>query len=248
MIDTHCHLETLTNIDEVVNKMGNNKMITAGTDLESNKKVLELTKKYPNVYGVIGYHPEFADNIKYEDLEFLEQHINDEKIVGIGEIGLDYYYSKENKEKQIELFKKQIKLAKKYNKTIVIHSREALEDTYNILKEEDIKDLKVVMHCYSGSKEMALRFKEFNMKFGIGGVVTFKNASKLKEVVKCLDLEDLLLETDTPYLTPEPYRGKINEPYNIIYVAKEIAKIKEIKLEKVLKETTDNAISQFDLT
>ena len=248
MIDTHCHLETLNNIDEVVNKMEGNKMITAGTDLESNKKVLELTKKYKNVYGVIGYHPEFADNIKEEDLEFLEHHINDEKIVGIGEIGLDYYYSKENKEKQIELFKKQIKLAKKYNKTIVIHSREALEDTYNILKEENIKDLKVVMHCYSGSKEMALRFKEFNMKFGIGGVVTFKNASKLKEVVKTLELSDLLLETDTPYLTPEPYRGKINEPYNIIYVAKEIAKIKEIELEKVLKETTNNAISQFDLT
>lgn len=247
MIDTHCHLETLNNIDEVVQKMGNNKMITAGTDLESNKKVLELIKKYPNVYGVIGYHPEFADTTKEEDLEFLEKHINDEKIVGIGEIGLDYYYSKENKEKQTELFKKQIEIAKKYNKTIVIHSREALEDTYNILKEENINSLKVVMHCYSGSKEMALRFKEFNMKFGIGGVVTFKNAAKLKEVVKSLDLEDLLLETDTPYLTPEPYRGKTNEPYNIIYVAKEIAKIKEIDENLVLKITTDNAERQFDL-
>lgn len=247
MIDTHCYLEALTNIDEVVQKMDNNLMITTGTDFESNQKVLELTKKYKNIYGVIGYHPEFADIITKNDIEFLEKHIDDEKIIGVGEIGLDYYYSKNNKEKQQGLFKTQIKLAKKYKKTIVIHSRDALEDTYQILKEEDIKDLKVVMHCYSGSKEMAQKFKQFNMKFGIGGVVTFKNSSKLKEVVKSLELNDLLLETDTPYLTPEPYRGKTNEPYNIIYVAKEIAKLKEIDSDLVLKATTDNAKYQFDI-
>ena len=221
-------------------------MIASGYNLESNKHVIELINKYDNIFGTIGLHPsDVTDNYNL-DLAFIEENINNPKIVGLGEIGLDYYWEKDKKELQKEAFIKQIKLAKKYNKTIVIHSREAIMDTYNIL-EEYLGDNKAVLHCYSSNIDMAKRFKKFNIKFGIGGVLTFKNSAKLKEVVKEVDLTDLLLETDSPYLTPEPYRGKKNQPCYIKYVADEIAKIKDIETEKVLEITTQNAISQFDL-
>lgn len=244
MIDTHCHVfkEYYNNIDEVINKMENNIIIISGTNDQDNKEVLELCKKYPNVYGTIGIHPteEYSSN----SLKFIEENLNNEKIVGIGEIGLDYYWNKDNKEKQKEIFIKQLDLACKYNKPVVIHNREATNDTYEILK--NYPDLKKDIHCYSGSLEMAKNFIKINCRLGIGGVVTFKN-SKLKEVIKEIDLKYLMLETDSPFLTPEPYRGKQNEPYNIIFVANKIAEIKEISLEEVLKQTTLNAIEQFDL-
>lgn len=248
MIDTHCHLDIkdYENLEEVIKNMKSNYMIASGYNLESNKHVIELINKYDNIFGTIGLHPsDVTDNYNL-DLAFIEENINNPKIVGIGEIGLDYYWEKDKKELQKEAFIKQIKLAKKYNKTIVIHSREAIMDTYNIL-EEYLGDNKAVLHCYSSNIDMAKRFKKFNIKFGIGGVLTFKNSAKLKEVVKELDLTDLLLETDSPYLTPEPYRGKKNQPCYIKYVADEIAKIKELETEKVLEITTQNAISQFDL-
>ena len=244
MIDTHCHVfkEYYNNIDEVINKMENNIIIISGTNDQDNKEVLELCKKYPNVYGTIGIHPteEYSSN----SLKFVEENLNNEKIVGIGEIGLDYYWNKDNKEKQKEIFIKQLDLARKFNKPVVIHNREATNDTYEILKK--YPDLKKDIHCYSGSLEMAKNFIKINCRLGIGGVVTFKN-SKLKEVIKEIDLKYLMLETDSPFLTPEPYRGKQNEPYNIIFVANKIAEIKEISLEEVLKQTTLNAIEQFDL-
>ena len=244
MIDTHCHVfkEYYNNIDEVINKMQNNIIIISGTNDQDNKEVLELCKKYPNVYGTIGIHPteEYSPN----SLKFIEENLNNEKIVGIGEIGLDYYWNKDNKEKQKEIFIKQLDLARKFNKSVVIHNREATNDTYEILK--NYPDLKKDIHCYSGSLEMAKNFIKINCRLGIGGVVTFKN-SKLKEVIKEIDLKYLMLETDSPFLTPEPYRGKQNEPYNIIFVANKIAEIKEIPLEEVLKQTTLNAIEQFDL-
>ena len=248
MIDTHCHLDIkdYENLEEVIKNMKGNYMIASGYNLESNKHVIELINKYDNIFGTIGLHPsDVTDNYNL-DLAFIEENINNPKIVGIGEIGLDYYWEKDKKELQKEAFIKQIKLAKKYNKTIVIHSREAIMDTYNIL-EEYLGDNKAVLHCYSSNIDMAKRFKKFNIKFGIGGVLTFKNSAKLKEVVKELDLTDLLLETDSPYLTPEPYRGKKNQPCYVKYVVDEIAKIKDLETEKVLEITTQNAISQFDL-
>ena len=234
------------NLEEVIKNMEGNYMIASGYNLESNKHVIELVNKYDNVFGTIGLHPSDVTEDYESDLLFIESNINNPKIVGVGEIGLDYYWEKDNKELQKEVFIKQIELAKKYNKTIVIHSREAILDTYNIL-DEYLGNNKAVLHCYSSNIEMAKRFKRFNIKFGIGGVLTFKNSSKLKEVVKELDLSDLLLETDSPYLTPEPYRGKKNEPSYTKYVAEAIAKIKEVEYEKVLEITTQNAISQFDL-
>lgn len=247
MIDTHCHLEheIYPDLNQIIEKMQNNIIIVSGYNLDSNKEVIDLINKYQNVYGTIGIHPENIHEMNSESIKFIEDNLSNPKIVGIGEIGLDYHFDNDHKVEQKELFIRQIQLANKYQKTIVIHSRDAICDTYDILKEH--LETKAILHCYSSSVEMAERFKKMNIKFGIGGVLTFKNAKELKMVVEKLSLTDLLLETDSPYLTPEPYRGKRNEPYNIIFVAKKIAEIKNISLEEVLKTTTLNAISQFDL-
>lgn len=247
IIDTHCHLDPkeYSNLEEVIKRMKNNIMITSGTDLESSLNVINLCNKYENVYGTIGYHPTELENYSQQNMNIIESNLNNPKVVGIGEIGLDYHYGKENKDIQIQVFKYQLDLARKYNMPVVIHSRDALEDTLNIIKQ--YKDLKITMHCFSYSKEIAKELIKMNVKIGIGGVLTFKNSIKLKEIVKEIDLKNVLLETDSPYLTPEPYRGKQNEPIYVKYVAQEIAKLKQISEEEVEKITTSNAISQFDL-
>ena len=247
MIDTHCHIskKDYENINEVISHMKDNIMIISGADPIDLDEVIEITNKYDNVYCTIGIHPEFADTYTTEDINKIIENLSNPKVVGIGEIGLDYYWRKDNKDKQRELFIKQIEIANKYNKPIVIHSRESIEDTYNILKE--YAKTKIDIHCFSSSIEMAKKFIEIGAKLGIGGVLTFKNSIKLKEIVKEIPIEYLMLETDSPYLTPEPFRGHKNEPYNIYYVAEHIANIKKIKLEEVLEKTTSNAISQFDL-
>ncbi len=249
MIDTHCHLgkNDCDNIDEVIKNMEGNIIIVSGASPSDILEVVDICDKYDNVYGTIGIHPEFANTYEKKDLELLEKSLHNNKIVGIGEIGLDYHYTKENKEKQQELFIKQIELANKHHKTIVIHSRDAIEDTYNILKEYKNENINCDLHCYSGSLEMAKKFIKLNTVFGIGGVLTFKNEKKLKEIVKELDLKNFVLETDSPYLTPEPFRGKINEPSNIKYVALKIAELKGINIDEVYKTTTDNALRLFDI-
>ena len=246
-IDTHCHIfkEYYDNITEVINEMKDNIMIVSGYNSSSNKEVIELVNKYPNVYGTIGLHPEEVNNISENAFDFIIENINNPKIVGIGEIGLDYHYVSDNKELQKDIFIKQMNIARKYNKTVVIHSRDAILDTVNIIKE--YQDLKIVMHCYSSSLEVARDLIKMNVKLGIGGVVTFKNGVKLKEVVQNIPIENLLLETDSPYMSPEPLRGKQNKPYNCYLIAKKIAELKGISLESVFKITTSNAISQFDL-
>lgn len=248
MIDTHCHLDIddYEDVELVIKNMNDNIMIASGASLDGSKRVIELVNSYDNIYGTIGIHPSELDDMNNESLEYIENNLSNPKIVGVGEIGLDYYWDKENKEKQKEYFIKQIKLAKKYNKTIVIHSREASLDTVEIIKEY-LNGYKVVMHCYSYSLETAKVLKKLGVKFGIGGVLTFKNSNKLKEVVEYLELSDILLETDSPYLSPEPYRGKKNEPKNVYLVAKEIAKIKNVEVDEVLKITTSNALRWFDL-
>ena len=239
MVVTHCHItsEYYDNILEVISKMKDNIIIVSGTNKEDIKEVISLCN-YKNIYGTIGIYP-----TEELDLKIIEDNINNKKIVGIGEIGLDYHLE-HNKEEQKNKFIKQLDLARKYNKTVVIHTRDAIQDTYDILK--NYKDLKKVIHCYSGSLEMAKEFIKIGCRLGIGGVLTFKN-SKLKDVVKEIDLKYLLLETDSPFLAPEPLRGTKNEPYNVIYVAKKIAEIKNISLEEVLDITTLNAKDQFDL-
>lgn len=243
-IDTHCHLDSkeCENVEEVIKNVGDNIIIASGYDDQSNKEVIELIEKYPNVYGTIGIHP---SEVKNSNLNIIEKYVNHPKIVGIGEIGLDYHYGKEDKELQKEIFVKQIEIARKNNKPVVIHSRDAAEDTLNIIKENS--DIKYVMHCYSYSLEIAECLLKYNVKFGIGGVLTFKNSKELKRVVENISLEHLLLETDSPWLSPEPYRGQKNEPKNVIIVANKITEIKNIPLKEVLNITTKNAIKQFNL-
>lgn len=245
LIDTHCHLEAkeYDNLDSIIKRM-DGYMIASGYNDKTNLEVLDLINKYDNVFGVIGIHPEEVDNITDNSFKIIEDNINNPKIVGIGEIGLDYYYVKDNKDKQMELFKKQISIAHKYNKPIVVHSREAAQDTYNILKDINVK---CDIHCFSYSLEMAYEFVKLGCRLGIGGVLTFKNSKNLKEVVEKLDLTNFLLETDSPYLTPEPYRGHKNKPSNVLLVAKKIAEIKDIPLDDVINELNNNAIAQFDL-
>jgi len=246
MVDTHCHifLEDYPDIDDVIKRMDGNIIIVSGVDDVSNREVLELCSRYSNVYGTLGIHPESASD-KY-DLDFVSNHINDSKIVAVGEIGLDYYYTKDNRDAQIDLFCKQIEIAISNNKPIVVHSRDAIGDTYDIIKRYDIGS-KTDIHCFSSSLEMAREFIKLGCKLGIGGVLTFKNSSRLKEVVSGVDISNLLLETDSPYMTPVPFRGKRNEPYNIRYVAETISDIKGISLDDVLKITSENAYKLFDL-
>lgn len=245
-IDTHCHLsrEDYDNLDDIIKEMNNNIMITSGCNDKTNREVIELVDKYDNIYGTIGIHPEEINDFKDDDLLYIEKNINNPKIVGIGEIGLDYHYDYD-KEKQKGLFIRQLELASKYNKTVVIHSRDGIEDTLDILNKFD--NLKIILHCYSSSLEIARQLIKNNVKLGIGGVLTFKNSVKLKEIVEKLPLTSFLLETDSPYLSPEPFRGEKNRPYNCYFVAQKIAEIKNIPLEEVFKVTTNNAIEQFDL-
>lgn len=246
MIDTHCHIskEYYDNIDKIVNNM-DGIMIVSGCNDETNREVLELINTYDNVYGTLGIHPEDVNKMTDTSLKFIEDNLDNPKIVAIGEIGLDYYWVKDNKEQQKQLFIEQIKLANKYNLPIVIHSRDAIEDTYKIIKE--YSKTKKVLHCYSSSLEMAYEFIKLDTVLGIGGVVTFKNSNKLKQVVEKIDLKYLVLETDSPYMSPTPFRGKINEPKNVLYVAEKIAGIKDISLDSVISTTTENAISIFGL-
>lgn len=249
MIDTHCHLgkDDYDQLTDVIDRMQDNIIIISGVDDKSNLEVLELCHQYSNVYGTLGIHPTELDQVNESSFSFIEKHIMDPKIVGIGEIGLDYYWEKDSeiKKRQQDIFIRQIKLANQYQKTVVIHSRESAEDTYNILKT--YLHTKAVLHCYSYSLEMARRFLEMDLKLGIGGVLTFCNSIKLREVVKQLELDNFLLETDSPYLTPEPFRGKKNEPYNVYYVGQKMAEIKGISLNEVFDTTTKMAMRQFDL-
>ena len=211
--DTHCHIYNEyydNNIEQVYEKMklaNVDRIINNGCDSDSNNEVLELLGKYSWMYGAIGIHPESADSYTDEDLRFIEEHINDERVVAIGEIGLDYYWTKDNKDKQKELFEYQLKLAESVNKPVIIHSREATQDTIDILKKYNVRG---VIHSFSGSYETACIYIKIGFLLGINGVITFKNCN-LKDVVSKLDLKDIILETDSPYLTPVPYRGKRND-------------------------------------
>lgn len=245
LIDTHCHLscDDYNNLDDIINEF-DGIMIASGCDLKTNKEVIELVNKYDNVYGTLGIHPEEIENFKEFDLKFIEDNLNNKKIVGIGEIGLDYYWVKDNKEQQKELFIKQLDIAKKYNKAVIVHSREAIQDTYDILKKYNLKGS---IHCFNSSLEMAREFIKIGYKIGVGGVLTFKNSKKLQEIVKDIDLKYILLETDSPYLTPEPYRGKKNKPSNVYYVALKLAELKNLSIETIINQTEQNALKEFSI-
>lgn len=247
LVDTHCHIfsEYYEDIDEIVMRAKNagvGMIIVNGIDRKTNEEVLNLVSKYDIVYGALGVHPESADVVSDEDFKFIEEHINDDKIVAVGEIGLDYHYDID-KNKQKYIFKRQLEMAKKYSKPVIVHSRECIQETYDILKVSDVKG---IMHCYSGSVEMARKFCEIGFYLGIGGIITFKNAVKLIEVINETSLEYIVLETDAPYLSPEPYRGKRNEPINISVILKRICELKGLNIKQAGDVTTRNAFRLFD--
>lgn len=246
--DTHCHIykEYYEDIEKIIENASVNKvnrMINNGSDAASNKEVWDLIHKYDCMFGAIGIHPENVDTYKEEDLKWLEEHLKDEKIVAIGEIGLDYHYTKENKQEQIKLLEKELKIAEKHQLPVIVHSREATEDTINTLKKFKVTG---VIHSFSGSLETAKIYIKMGYLLGINGVITFKNA-KIKEVIKEIPLENLILETDSPYLTPEPYRGKRNEPARILDIAKFICDLKNINLEDLATITNENIKRIFDI-
>ena len=248
-IDTHCHLsgEDYDDIDNVIEdnkKALVDKIIVSGCSRESIDEVMVLKEKYDMVYVTIGYHPEYADIITLDDLDYLKKLLKESKVVGIGEIGLDYHYSKENKEKQLWLFESQLKIAEELSLPVVIHSRDATQDTIDTLKKYNVKG---IVHCFSGSLEVANIYISMGFLLGIGGVVTFKN-SKLKDVVKEISLEKIVLETDSPYLTPVPYRGKVNSSKYLEFIAKFIADVKNTSVDEIAKITSENASSLFDFT
>ena len=248
MIDTHCHIlseyyEDIPLLIEKIKNAGVEKIIINGSNMKSNMEVLELVKKYDIVYGAIGFHPTELDDYNEECLTWLKEHICDEKIVALGEIGLDYHYDNTDKILQNDVFKRQLELALKYKKPVIVHSRDAIQDTYNMMSNYNLHGS---IHAFSGSLEMAKLFIKKGYYIGIGGVCTFKNANNIVNVIKGIPLEYILLETDSPYLSPVPYRGQVNTPCNIPVIAKKIAEIKGENLLDVSKVTTSNAYDVFD--
>ena len=251
LIDTHVHLnhpELYQKIDEVINDaiLNNvNKFFVVGYDVDTSKQAVEIANNYDNCYAIVGFHPtEIKD---YTDKEYilLESLLTNKKVVALGEVGFDFHWDVTSKEEQMIAFVRQIKLAIKYKLPLSIHSRDALQLTYDTLKEYSANLVGGVMHSYSGSSEMAKEFIKLGFKLGISGPVTFKNVRTMKEVVEKIDLKYLLTETDSPYLTPHPYRGKENGPKYIPLIASTIASIKGISLEEVEKRIEENVKELF---
>ena len=248
MIHTHCHVyeEEMSNYKDIIKKCLNKNinLIINSVNIKTSKEVIKLSKKYNNVYASIGLNYDEVENINEKDFIKLERLINKNNIIAIGEIGLDYYWTKDNKDKQKYIFEKQLKLAEEYNLPVIIHARNSIQDVYDILKKYNLKGS---MHCFQGSLEMAKKFISLGFKIGIDGPITYKNNKKQIELINNLDLKDILVETDSPYLTPEPNRGKKNNPTNLIYIINKIAEIKKETPEKVIEETTKNTKEIFNI-
>lgn len=253
IIDSHVHLndeELFPRIEEIIERAKENgvvKFICVGYDKESSELALDIAAMYDEVYAAIGIHPSEAKHYKESDLVWLEENLTNSKVKAVGEIGLDYYWDKNFADKQKDLFIKQIDLANKHKLPIIVHMRDAINDTYEIIKETKDKSLSGVMHCYSGSFEYVKKFTDLNLYISLAGPVTFKNAISPKEIAKKIDLKKLLVETDAPYLAPVPHRGKTNESKNLKYIVKEIANIRQITVEEVEKNTYENTVKLFNL-
>ena len=251
MIDTHTHINCIDDfsIDEILKNASDNgveKLIVPSAYASDIDIVAELASKYENVYGLLGVHPSEVKDWTDDLIDKIKECAKSPKIVGIGEIGLDYYWDKSLNDLQKEVFIKQIKLANELNFPISVHDREAHKDSFDILTEFN-KNSIVIMHCFSGSVEFMHECVKQGWYIAIGGVVTFKNAIKMKEVAKGVPLDKLLIETDAPYLTPVPYRGKTNQPAYVKYVAEEIANLRNTSFEEINEQTTKNAKLVFKI-
>lgn len=253
MIDTHAHYQDTqfekdrTEIFEQMPQKGIEAAINIGTTMQDSHTTIALAKQYDYLYATVGVHPNETGALTQEDLTKLQELAMEEKVVAIGEIGLDYHWEEPEKSIQKKWFVQQIELAKTVKKPIVLHSREAAKDTFDLIIETKAAQVGGVVHCYSYSLEMAKQYLDLGFYLGIGGIVTFSNAKKLKEVVAYAPLQQLLLETDAPYLAPTPYRGTRNSSFYLPYVRKEIAGLKGVTEEVVEEMTTQNAKALFGI-
>lgn len=248
MIDTHCHIynSEIGDADEIIKEAAKNNItiVLNGTDPLSNNEVLELLGKYENVYGALGYFYSYADEVSDEDLILLDRQLDNDKVIAVGEIGLDYYHTKDNRDKQKELFEKMLNLAEKHSLPVIVHSRKSIQDTFDILKKHDVVGS---MHCYQGSAEMAREFIKSGFYIGIAGPITHKNNKKIRKMVKEIDINRILVETDSPYLAPEEKRGEKNTSLNLKYIIRKLAEELDMKEEEVTEITTDNAKELFKI-
>ena len=246
MIDSHCHLDheplisDLPNIIQRSKNIGIEKLLTISTSFESFKRIKDIINLDDIIYGTIGIHPHETENDIITSDEILKNLNENPKVIGIGETGLDFFYNNSDREKQINSFKQHIEASIKSNVPIIIHSRDAEHETFEILNEYKNKNLKILMHCFTGSLEFAIKLQSLNAFFSASGIITFKNALELQNTFKSLPIDKILIETDSPFLAPVPNRGKKNEPSFIEHTAKKLADIKEISQEKLIKITTNN--------
>lgn len=251
IIDTHAHYddkafdEDRAQLLESMAGEGIGRIVNIGSSLGACKRTIQLMEQYDFVYGALGIHPTDSGELTDSDIEWLKEQCALEKCVAVGEIGLDYYWDEPDRQIQKKWFVRQLELAKEVKLPIVIHSREAAQDTVEIMKAEHAQDIGGVVHCYSYSRELAKTFLDMGFYFGIGGVVTFNNGRKLKEVVEYLPMDRIVLETDSPYLAPVPFRGKRNDSRKLSYVVEQIAQIKGISPEEVQQTTAQNAYNLY---
>lgn len=253
LIDSHAHLDDEkfdSDREKIIEDLKKNNIeivLNPGVNITSSKNAVELSKKYTCIYAAVGFHPHEVENLNEEKLDVIEELSAEDKVIAIGEIGLDYYYDNSPREIQRKWFREQIRLAKKVKLPYIVHDRDAHEDTLRIMQEEAYDGMTGILHCFSGSVELANEFIKLGFYISLAGPVTFKNAKTPKRVAKEISLEHLLIETDSPYLAPVPNRGKRNEPSLVRYTLEEIAKIKDISYEIVAKRTRDNFHKLFKL-
>jgi len=253
IFESHAHFDdSRFDVDrkEILGNIGKNGLdvvINVGASMQMNERTMEIAHEFSRVYAAIGMHPSELASRRDDTMDWLQAHATDEKVVAIGEIGLDYYWVKEPdlRLEQKEWFRKQLALARQMNLPVIIHSRDAAKDTLELMKEENAQEIPGVVHCYSYSIENALDYIQMGYYIGIGGVVTFNNAKTLKEVVKQIPLERILVETDCPYMAPEPFRGKRNSSLYLPYIIEKIAQIKQISPQEVEKVTRENGYQLF---
>ena len=253
--DSHCHLDysnLYDQLDGVVKRAQLNQvkyLLTICTTLESFEKIKLIIEKYEDIYGTFGIHPHESKKYQNVDLDYILNLKKEyKKVIGIGETGLDFYYNYSDKKIQKKSFIEHIHAASQLNIPLIVHSRNAEIETYEILKsEKNNSNLKVLIHCFTGSKNFAKKLIDMNCYISVSGVITFKNSTELAETVSSIPIENLLVETDSPYLTPIPYRGKINEPSYIVYTVKKLSEIKKISKEQVISNTTYNFKNLFEL-
>ena len=246
MIDSHCHLDhepLLSDLKNVIQRskdVGIKKLLTISTSFESFTRIKDLIKIDEMIYGTIGIHPHESSKDIITSSEIIKNLKENEKIIGIGETGLDFYYNNSEKEKQISSFKEHIEASIETNKPLIVHSRDAEKETFDILDEYKNEKLKILMHCFTGSKEFSEELLTLNSYFSASGIITFKNSSDLQNTFMSIPMDNILIETDSPFLAPVPKRGKKNEPSFIDFTATKLAEIKNLSKEDLIKKTTDN--------